>query len=256
MKTFLKENKYTLLLIITLFMIYNFGYKMFIIPSESMTNTMKVGDYFIGKKYEYGLRIPETYFFNLKMFPNINNNNYIYKRKNPEYKDIIIFYQPLINKTFIKRCFAKEGDEILLKNDNAIYIHYENNKLNDKNKEYIIYKDKIWIKNPYMNEIKGIHYTKEEKNEYNLLYKLYFENYKQNNLIENKDWKKYLDFNKEKQYFTYKLKKDEYYMIGDNRNNSIDSRFFGPIKFKNIEAKAYKVIFNITEKGRFLKEVK
>lgn len=33
------------------------------------------------------------------------------------------------------------------------------------------------------------------------------------------------------------LKKDEYYLLGDNRNNSIDSRVYGPVKKSNIVAK-------------------
>ena len=30
------------------------------------------------------------------------------------------------------------------------------------------------------------------------------------------------------------LKEDEYFVLGDNRNNSMDSRYYGPVKFKDI----------------------
>lgn len=35
------------------------------------------------------------------------------------------------------------------------------------------------------------------------------------------------------------LDKDEYYMIGDNRTNSLDSRSFGAVKFGNIKGRAW-----------------
>ena len=34
------------------------------------------------------------------------------------------------------------------------------------------------------------------------------------------------------------LEEDQYYVIGDNRNNSLDSRRFGPINFSNIKGRA------------------
>ena len=40
----------------------------------------------------------------------------------------------------------------------------------------------------------------------------------------------------------YKLKEGEYFVLGDNRNNSLDSRFFGPVTISQILSRA---IFNI-----------
>jgi signal peptidase I len=35
----------------------------------------------------------------------------------------------------------------------------------------------------------------------------------------------------------YKLKEDEYFILGDNKNNSCDSTFFGPILRESIVGK-------------------
>lgn len=38
-------------------------------------------------------------------------------------------------------------------------------------------------------------------------------------------------------YKEYKLGSDEYFIVGDNRSHSLDSRAFGPITFSDIESK-------------------
>lgn len=40
-----------------------------------------------------------------------------------------------------------------------------------------------------------------------------------------------------------KLQKDEYFVMGDHRNNSLDSREFGPIQFSSISGKAIFVLW-------------
>lgn len=45
------------------------------------------------------------------------------------------------------------------------------------------------------------------------------------------------------------LKDDEYFVLGDNRENSMDSRYYGPINKKNIKGKTSLIIFPFNRFG-------
>ena len=241
----MSTNKTKIIYIILgiLIFIHTFIFKFYIIPSESMTNTMKVGDYFIGKKAEYGIKLPS-------LFGLIDmEDKYIIKYNKPKKKDILIFKQPINNETYIKRVFATGGDEVLLHNNGYIYINTKDiNEIEEK--EVVIINNKIWIKDPYINEIEGIHYNENNISTFKKLKEIYINKnksvFKSKELLT-KNFKNYLNYDKERDIFTYKLKENEYFMVGDNRDNSIDSRYWGIINMKDIEAKASFVIFNIND---------
>ncbi len=47
-----------------------------------------------------------------------------------------------------------------------------------------------------------------------------------------------------------KLKKDEYFVMGDNRQNSLDSRYFGPFKKKYIRGKTNVIFLPFDRMGK------
>ncbi len=47
-----------------------------------------------------------------------------------------------------------------------------------------------------------------------------------------------------------KLGKDEYFVLGDNRENSMDSRYYGPIKSSEIKGKAKFILLPVKEFGK------
>ncbi len=74
------------------------------IPSQSMEDTLLVGDFLLANKFIYGARVPIANW----RFPAI---------RDPQAGDVIIFIYPLDGVTkYIKRCVAVAGDTVLVKN--------------------------------------------------------------------------------------------------------------------------------------------
>ncbi|RPJ41125.1 MAG: signal peptidase I, partial [Candidatus Latescibacterota bacterium] len=88
-----------------------FVVQAFQIPSGSMEDTLLVGDFLIANKFIYGPRIPGT---DVRL-PAI---------RDPRPGDIIVFRAPHVDKDFIKRCVAVEGDTVELR-ENALWVNGE-----------------------------------------------------------------------------------------------------------------------------------
>lgn len=96
--------------IILALILRTFVIQAFKIPSESMMDTLLVGDYLLVNKFVYGTKIPFT-------------DKYLWQFDGPEHGDVVVFRYPLDpDRDFIKRCVAVEGDTIEVKN-NGVYIN-------------------------------------------------------------------------------------------------------------------------------------
>ena len=81
-----------------------FVIQAFRIPSESMRNTLLVGDFLFVNKFEYGPKIPFTH-IRLPGF------------RSPKHGDVIVFQFPQDpSKDFIKRCIATGGQTLEIRN--------------------------------------------------------------------------------------------------------------------------------------------
>ncbi len=240
------SSSWTGTIIIVLFLIF-FVVQSFVIPSGSMKRTLHIGDFLFAKKFSYGTPIPMLPWLQVPLVPDFNNNGHLIEGDKPQREDIVIFLYPKDEKThFVKRCVATGGDEIVYQ-DKHLYIHFlegdEYIKANYKADKIKEFRGKLWVDNPYMGKYKGIQYEPEGNNAFiNLLNRpsdmtaIYIKELSEV-MYQNNSGTKMNAFYK-------KVEKDDYYMIGDNRDNSADSRFWGSVPYKLVIGKPWFIYFS------------
>ena len=219
-KNSLFENFKTLFYaIIAALIIRSFLFEPFSIPSGSMYPTLFVGDYLFVSKFTYGY---SRHSFPLS-FPIIPERIFY---KEPKRGDVIVFKTPEDNKTvYIKRLIGLPGDKVEMIS-NQLFI---NNKKVKREKV----KDDV-----YSN-------FKVEK------YKETLNNGKSYDVFESTERVSFYDTNS---FSEITVPKDHFFVLGDNRDNSQDSRFVGSIPKSNLVGKAVVVLLSFdTEKGSWWK---
>jgi signal peptidase I len=186
--------------LLLVFLLRSFLFEPFRIPSGSLEPTLLTGDFILVNKYDYGIRLPVVH---KKVLGNLENGI-------PKRGDIIIFrWPPDPAFNFIKRVIGLPGDHIS-------YI----------NKELSINGEKIpqeFLKNTLVeNEGSGAWQAQE----------------KEEDLLGVKH-KIYIDPNKaSRDYHDVVVPKGMYFVMGDNRDDSADSRYWGFVPDKDIVGKA------------------
>lgn len=235
-------SSWTGTIIIVLLVIF-FIAQAFIIPSRSMVGTLYEGDMLFVKKFAYGIPIPKIPYLELPVFPDINNNGHVLAASGPTRGEIVVFIPPDKPKTYyVKRNFAVGGDEVVFsiggfylrphEGDAYIRAHYDSEKL-------ATIMGKLYVHEPYMDEHPGIFYGKNNAT-YAIMVAL-LNSYSTDLKIamEERQWRGNLIFYK-------KIPKDSYFMIGDNRDGSEDSRFFGAVPYSHIIGTPWFIYFSIT----------
>jgi len=201
------------------FFLRSFLYEPFKIPSMSMVPTLQVGDLILVNKFTYGIRLPII-------------NKKIVQLNDPQRGDVMVFKYPRdMSQDYIKRVVGVPGDKIT----------YENKRLtvNGKPVEYTALED-------YLNE-ESLTYSKQFKEnltgaEHRVIVT---EAAPTVNLSDVKDFPHSEACTYRYEGFTCVVPAGNYFMMGDNRDNSADSRYWGFVPDKNIVGKAFYVWMNL-----------
>ena len=212
--------------------------RFFIAPSNSMASTIVRGDYFI-----------------------------VERTKDIKRGDVAIFRYPPNPKIFYdKRVVAVGGDEIVYQ-DKHLYVHFSEGdeyiKHHYKSEKIKKFREKLWVDNPYMDRYSGIQYVPEHGEVFSALIAVsrgriprYSRNMSPIYIKELGDIIDKTQAGKPMNAFYKKVEDGHYYMLGDNRDNSADSRFWGSVPKENIFGLVKRVYFNIHSFNRFFIDIK
>ncbi len=215
-KSFYKEwiEPFLIAAVVALF-IRQFVVEAFKIPSGSMIPTLRIGDHLLVNKFVYGPRFPFT-------------DTRIFSGKEPKRGDIIVFkYPENESKNFIKRVVGLPGDKIEIKNgilfinDQAVPVT-EKGVYNDRDEEAL---------SPY--------YPKP---------KLYSE---QLGAVNHQVL--YLHAQSGYNYGPILVPKNSVFVMGDNRDNSQDSRVWGFVHMNKILGQAFIIYWSWNGDGRWIR---
>ncbi|MBR8461965.1 signal peptidase I [Campylobacter sp. faydin G-24] len=236
------SSSWTGTIIIVLLVIF-FFVQAFVIPSGSMKNTLLIGDHLFVKKFSYGVPTPRIPWLEVKVLPELNNNGHLITGAGPKRGDIVVFRYPYDEKMhYVKRCFATSEDEIIFIEKQTFLRPSQGDEYISSNydaKDIVTLNGKLFVREPY--KFSGIHYdTDVNLFDQMVMYlnagKLAMKPIIIPELEQNKNY----PFNA----FYFKVPKDSYFMMGDNRDHSSDSRFWGAVDYKFIVGKPWFVYFS------------
>ena len=201
--------------LLLVFLLRGFVVEPFRIPSNSMMPTLLTGDFILVSKFDYGISIPVL-------------NQKIIEFKKPERGDAVVFRYPNYEKNpkyqgadFIKRVIGIPGDTIVYQADrllvNGEKINYEN------------FEDYYGVESGV--EMTGFKHKRE--------------------FLDNNPHDILLDPNRTSQSVKAIVPEGHYFVMGDNRSRSSDSRFWGFVPEEYIIGKAFGIWMHYDDSLKF-----
>jgi signal peptidase I len=184
----------------------------YVIPTGSMKPTIVEGDRIFVNKLAYDLKIPYTTW-------------HITEWGTPQRGEIVVFYSPVDGKRLIKRVIGIPGDSIEMRDNqliiNGAMVKYEPfDHLKRKNPALIRYSDK----NVFIESLSETQHPVRFSAQSPSL----------------------------RSFGPVTVPKGQYFMMGDNRDNSADSRYFGFVGRDRVVGQATSIVLSLDIKNNYL----
>ncbi len=208
--------------ILAVFFLRSFLVEPYKIPSGSMIPTLLVGDFILVNKFTYGIRLPVI-------------NKKVIELNNPKRGDVMVFRYPVDpSLDYIKRVVGLPGDK----------ISYQNKHLKINGKEVGL--DKV---EPYLGT--GLFYTPRYQEQLGeVKHAILLDREADTPIGPITQFQNFDNCHYNADGVDCVVPPGHYFMMGDNRDNSQDSRYWGFVPDENIVGKAFFVWFNFSDLKR------
>jgi signal peptidase I len=203
--------------IVIVFVLRSFLVEPFKIPSGSMIPTLLVGDFILVNKFTYGIRLPVI-------------NKKVVAMGSPQRGDVIVFRYPVDpSLDYIKRVVGLPGDRIEYRNK-RLTINGET--LAVQRIDDYLDREKLYYSPRFVETLGGVdHQTLIEDDAPPFVAQVFQFPYRDK-----------CHYNS--QGFVCEVPTGHYFMMGDNRDNSQDSRVWGFVPDENLVGKAFFIWLN------------
>jgi signal peptidase I len=209
--------------ILVVFVLRSFLFEPFKIPSGSMIPTLLVGDFILVNKFTYGIRLPVI-------------NKKIISINEPQRGDVMVFRYPEDpSLDYIKRVVGLPGDTVAYQSKRLTIngVPVDMKKIAD-----YLHPERLYYSEQYVAKLGNVeHHLLNDADAPAFIPDASRFPYREN-----------CTYNA--QGVVCKVPEGHYFMMGDNRDNSRDSRAWGFVPEQNIVGKAFFIWLNLSDLGR------